>query len=91
LIFLRDALRKTTIFAKNPKNAKGIVTFYKKTLPNAHTHDFDLSKRSTELMFFFLNVERITVLNGFFEVLKPNGPRANEVPNWISEGEELDF
>ena len=88
---MKDALRKTTIFDKNLKNAKGIVTFYKKNLPNAHTRDFDLSKRSTELMFFVENVEGISVLNGFVQVLEPNGPRANEVPNWISEGEELDF
>ena len=53
LTFLRDALRKTTFFAKNPKNAKGIVTFYKKALPNAHTRDVDLLKRCTELMVFF--------------------------------------
>jgi len=39
---VKDAFRKTTLFVKNLGNAKGIVTFYKKTLPNADTHYFDL-------------------------------------------------
>ena len=62
---VKDALRKTTIFGKNLKNAEGIVTFYKKTLPNAHTRDFDLSKRFTEFIVFFENVECINVWDSF--------------------------
>ena len=89
---VKDAIRKPAVVGKNlKKTLKALSLLKKKTLPNTHTRDFDLSKRSTELMVCFLNVECISVLNCFFEVLRPNGQRANEMPNCISEDEELDF